>query len=164
MEPKLSGYNIYLCDFITLCYYVVWNFNGWEEVVVSFLIVLIISVQYIYIYLCSLMFQVRTLEVKESSSEKIRNFEYNCLGEVRILSTLKHPCIVEMYGHQISYKWILSEDGNPDHCVLRSAIFMEYMEGGSLRVSLLIFLVIVDNFFSIEMFVIFPIHIQTDLS
>ncbi|XP_028789169.1 uncharacterized protein LOC114745182 [Neltuma alba] len=77
--------------------------------------------------------KVRTLEVKESSPDKIKNFEYNCLGEVRILGALKHPCIVEMYGHQISYKWTLLEDGNPEHCVLRSAIFMEYIEGGSLK-------------------------------
>ncbi|XP_054821483.1 uncharacterized protein LOC129320211 isoform X1 [Prosopis cineraria] len=77
--------------------------------------------------------KVRTLEVKESSPDKVKNFEYNCLGEVRILGALKHPCIVEMYGHQISYKWTLSEDGKPEHCLLRSAIFMEYIEGGSLR-------------------------------
>lgn len=83
--------------------------------------------------------QVRTLEVQESSADKIKNFEYNCLGEVRILGALKHPCIVEMYGHQISYQWTLSADGNPERRVLRSAIFMEYMEGGSLRVSFLIF-------------------------
>ncbi|KAK4258014.1 hypothetical protein QN277_007527 [Acacia crassicarpa] len=77
--------------------------------------------------------KVRTLEVKESLPDKIKNFEYNCLGEVRILGALKHPCIVEMYGHQISHKWTFSEDGNPEHCVLRSAIYMEYTEGGSLR-------------------------------
>lgn len=81
------------------------------------------------------MLQVRTLEVLESSAEKIKNFEYNCLGEVRMLNTLKHPCIVEMYGHQISYQWTRSADGIPERCVLRSAIFMEYIEGGSLRVS-----------------------------
>ncbi|KAE9618250.1 hypothetical protein Lal_00047286 [Lupinus albus] len=77
--------------------------------------------------------KVRTLEVQASSSEKIKNFEYNCLGEVRILGALKHPCIVEMYGHQISCQWTLSSDGNPEHHVLRSSIFMEYVEGGSLK-------------------------------
>ncbi|KAF7806914.1 Mitogen-activated protein kinase kinase kinase 1 [Senna tora] len=77
--------------------------------------------------------KVRNLEVRENSPEKIKNFEYNCLGEVRILHALKHPCIIEMYGHQISYQWTLAADGNPEHCVLRSAIFMEYIEGGSLR-------------------------------
>lgn len=77
---------------------------------------------------------MRTLEVQESSADKIKNFEYNCLGEIRILGALKHPCIVEMYGHQISCKWTISADGNPEHCVLRSAIFMEYVEGGSLKV------------------------------
>lgn len=83
---------------------------------------------------CDVTLQVRTLEVKESSADKIKNFEYNCLGEVRILGALKHPCIVEMYGHQISCQWTLSADSNPEHRVLRSAIFMEFVEGGSLKV------------------------------
>ncbi|KAK7270555.1 hypothetical protein RIF29_23780 [Crotalaria pallida] len=77
--------------------------------------------------------KVRTLEVQGSSSDKIKNFEYDLLGEVRILGALKHPCIVEMYGHQISCQWTLSADGNPEHCVLRSSIFLEYVEGGSLK-------------------------------
>ncbi|XP_027365180.1 uncharacterized protein LOC113872105 [Abrus precatorius] len=77
--------------------------------------------------------KVRTLEVQGSSADKIKNFEYNCLGEVRILGALKHPCIVEMYGHQISCQWSISADGNPEHHVLKSAIFMEYVEGGSLK-------------------------------
>ncbi|XP_020233564.1 uncharacterized protein LOC109813724 isoform X1 [Cajanus cajan] len=77
--------------------------------------------------------KVRTLEEQGSLAEKIKNFEYNCLGEIRILAALKHPCIVEMYGHQISCQWSISADGNPEHRVLRSAIFMEYVEGGSLK-------------------------------
>ncbi|KAJ1402563.1 Serine/threonine-protein kinase, active site [Sesbania bispinosa] len=77
--------------------------------------------------------KVRTLEVQESSADKIKNFEYNCLGEIRILGALKHPCIVEMYGHRISCKWTISADGKSEHRVLRSAIFMEYVEGGSLK-------------------------------
>ncbi|KAG4998312.1 hypothetical protein JHK85_029751 [Glycine max] len=77
--------------------------------------------------------KVRTLEEQGSSADKIKNFEYNCLGEIRILGALKHPCIVEMYGHQISCQWSVSADGNPEHRVLRSAIFMEYVEGGSLK-------------------------------
>lgn len=78
--------------------------------------------------------QIRTLEVSETRADEIENFEYNCLGEVRILGALQHPCIVKMYGHQISSKWIFLEDGNP-HCrVLQSVILMEYVKGGSLKV------------------------------
>ncbi|KAH1137742.1 hypothetical protein GYH30_027649 [Glycine max] len=77
--------------------------------------------------------KVRTLEEQGSLADKIKNFEYNCLREIRILGALKHPCIVEMYGHQISCQWFVSADGNPKHRVLRSAIFMEYVEGGSLK-------------------------------
>ncbi|CAK8575753.1 unnamed protein product [Lathyrus sativus] len=77
--------------------------------------------------------KMRTLEVQESSADKIKNFECNSLGEIRILGAFKHPCIVEIYGHQISCKWTISADGNPEHRVLRSAIFMEYVEGGSLK-------------------------------
>ncbi|KAK7280057.1 hypothetical protein RJT34_25119 [Clitoria ternatea] len=77
--------------------------------------------------------KVRTLEVQGSSADKIKKFEYNCLGEIRILGALKHPCIVEMYGHQISYEWSTSADDNPERQVLRSAIFMEYVKGGSLK-------------------------------
>lgn len=77
--------------------------------------------------------KVRTLEVQENSADKIKNFEYNSLGEIRILGAFKHPCIVEIYGHQISCIWTISADGNPKHRVLRSAIFMEYVKGGSLR-------------------------------
>lgn len=77
---------------------------------------------------------MRTIEVQGSSADKIKIFESNCLGEIRILGALQHPCIVEMYGHQISCKWTVSADGNPGHRVLRSAIFMEHVEGGSLKV------------------------------
>ncbi|KAK7343622.1 hypothetical protein VNO77_12515 [Canavalia gladiata] len=77
--------------------------------------------------------KVRTLEVQGHSADKIKNFEHNCLGEIRILGALKHPCIVEMYGHQISCQWSISADGKPEHHVLKSAIFMEYVEGGSLK-------------------------------
>lgn len=77
--------------------------------------------------------KVRTLEVCESSFDEIKNFEYSCLGEVRMLGALKHSCIVEMYGHQISSKWASSVDGNPERRILQSAIFMEYVKGGSLK-------------------------------
>lgn len=77
--------------------------------------------------------KVRSLEVSGTSVEEIRNFEFNCLGEVRILSALKNSCIVEIYGHQISTKWTPPLDGNPEHRILRSAIFMERIKGGSLK-------------------------------
>ncbi|KVH93555.1 Armadillo repeat-containing protein 3 and Serine/threonine-protein kinase CTR1 [Cynara cardunculus var. scolymus] len=77
--------------------------------------------------------KVRTLEVSESSADEIKNFEFNCLGEVRLLSVLKHPCIVKILGHQISTKWLPSQDGIPKHRILQSAIFMEHVKGGSLK-------------------------------
>lgn len=73
--------------------------------------------------------KVRTLEACGTSVDKIRNFEYNCLGEVRILGALKHSCIVEFYGHQILSKW----DDNLEHRRLQSAILMEHIKGGSLK-------------------------------
>ncbi|XP_031251870.1 uncharacterized protein LOC116141431 [Pistacia vera] len=77
--------------------------------------------------------KVRNLELGGSSIEDIKNFEYSCLGEVRILGALKHSCIVEMYGHQICSRWLPSVDGNPERRVIQSAIFMEYVKGGSLK-------------------------------
>jgi len=82
-----------------------------------------------------------------SSADKIKNFEYNCLGEIRILGALKHPCIVEMYGHQMSCQWSVSADGSPEHRVFRSAIFMEYVEGGSLKVRILYHFFVITNIF-----------------
>uniref|UniRef100_A0A803NAG5 Protein kinase domain-containing protein n=1 Tax=Chenopodium quinoa TaxID=63459 RepID=A0A803NAG5_CHEQI len=80
--------------------------------------------------------KVRTLEVSAAALDEIRNFEFTCIGEVRILSALKkHPCIVEIYGHKISSDWIpsSSSDEKPERRMLRSAIFMEYVGGGSLK-------------------------------
>ncbi|KAI3774434.1 hypothetical protein L1987_48989 [Smallanthus sonchifolius] len=77
--------------------------------------------------------KVRTLEFSGSSADEIRNFEFNCLGEVRLLSVLKHPCIVEILGHQISTKWLPSPDGTSEKRILQSAIFMEHVKGGSLK-------------------------------
>ncbi|GAV57544.1 Pkinase domain-containing protein/LRR_4 domain-containing protein/LRR_7 domain-containing protein/EDR1 domain-containing protein [Cephalotus follicularis] len=77
--------------------------------------------------------KLRTLEVRGTSIDEIKNFDYSCLGEVRILGALKHPCIVEMFGHQISSKWISSADGTPERRILQSAILMEYVKGGSLK-------------------------------
>ena len=81
------------------------------------------------------MLQARRLEVCATSADELRNFEYSCLGEVRILGALRHSCIVEMYGHQISSEWVPSVDGNPECRMLKSAIFLEYIEGGSLKVN-----------------------------
>ncbi|XP_077239811.1 leucine-rich repeat protein kinase family protein [Tasmannia lanceolata] len=78
--------------------------------------------------------KVRTLEAYGSSEEEIKTFEYTCLGEVRILGVLrKHNCIVEIYGHQMSSKWVLPVDGNKEHRSLQSTIMMEYIKGGSLK-------------------------------
>lgn len=90
-----------------------------------------------YFLVCILiwMLQVRTSEVCGTSVDELRNFEYSCLGEVRILGALKHSCIVEMYGHRMSCKWVPSVNGSPEHRILKSAIFLEYIEGGSLKVN-----------------------------
>ncbi|KAL6194906.1 hypothetical protein ACLB2K_035981 [Fragaria x ananassa] len=77
--------------------------------------------------------KMRTLEVYGTSVDDIRNFEYSCLGEVRILGALQHPCIVEMYGHSMSSKWAPSMDGSSGQRILQSVIFMEYINGGSLK-------------------------------
>ncbi|GMH29243.1 hypothetical protein Nepgr_031086 [Nepenthes gracilis] len=78
--------------------------------------------------------KVRKLEVSGASWGEIRQFEYNCLGEVRILCAVKgHTCIVEIYGHQIYSEWIPASDETPEYRVLRSTILMEYVKGGSLK-------------------------------
>ncbi|KAF8037837.1 hypothetical protein BT93_B0624 [Corymbia citriodora subsp. variegata] len=77
--------------------------------------------------------KVRSLEVCGNSVEEIRKFEYSCLGEVRILGALRHACIVKMYGHQISSQRVTSADANPERRIWRSAIYMEYVKGGSLK-------------------------------
>ncbi|XP_050372713.1 uncharacterized protein LOC126790504 [Argentina anserina] len=77
--------------------------------------------------------KVRTLVIDGTSGDDVRKFEYSCLGEVRMLGALQHPCIVEMYGHQISSKWAPLVNGAPCSRTLQSAIFMEYMNGGSLK-------------------------------
>lgn len=80
--------------------------------------------------------QVRTLDVFEASGDVIKSFEYACLGEVRILGAVQgHSCIVEMYGHRISTEWVHASDGTPEHRVLHSAILLEYVQGGSLKVN-----------------------------
>ncbi|KAG8370275.1 hypothetical protein BUALT_Bualt14G0099900 [Buddleja alternifolia] len=77
--------------------------------------------------------KVRTIDASGVSADEVRNFEFSCLGEVRMLSSLEHSCIVEFYGHQISSKWSLAADGNSGGRTLQSAILMEYIKGGSLK-------------------------------
>ncbi|EOY15683.1 Leucine-rich repeat protein kinase family protein, putative [Theobroma cacao] len=77
--------------------------------------------------------KVRTVNVLGTSMNEIRNFEYSCLGEIRMLGALKHSCIVELYGHQISSKWVPSAAERPEHRIIQSAILMEYVKGGSLK-------------------------------
>lgn len=77
--------------------------------------------------------KVRTLKAG-CPMEEAKNFEYRCLGEVRILNAVKkHPCIVEIYGHKISSKWAQSSDGERPHRIMQSAILLEYVKGGSLK-------------------------------
>ncbi|RXH70633.1 hypothetical protein DVH24_013379 [Malus domestica] len=77
--------------------------------------------------------KMRTSVVYGTPTDEIRNFDYNCLGEIRILGALKHPCIVEMYGHQISSEWVPPGDGSREHRILQSIIWMEDIKGGSLQ-------------------------------
>ncbi|KAI3459430.1 hypothetical protein Pfo_016093 [Paulownia fortunei] len=77
--------------------------------------------------------KVRTIDASGASADEVRNFEFCCLGEVRMLSVLKHSCIVEFYGHQISSKWSVTADGNSGCRTIQSAILMEYIKGGSLK-------------------------------
>ncbi|XP_058105389.1 uncharacterized protein LOC131248899 [Magnolia sinica] len=78
--------------------------------------------------------KLRTLEAYEASEQEMKKFEYSCLGEVRILNVLRnHDCIVEIYGHRLSSKWIPQADGNKGHRLLQSTIMMEYIGGGSLK-------------------------------
>ncbi|KAL4588413.1 hypothetical protein LXL04_001301 [Taraxacum kok-saghyz] len=77
--------------------------------------------------------KVRTIEATGSSSEEVKNFEFSCLGEVRLLTVFNNPCIVKILGHQISTKWLPSQNTMQDDCVLQSAIFMEHVKGGSLK-------------------------------
>lgn len=80
--------------------------------------------------------QIHTLKAHDTSEEERRNFEYGCLGEVRMLQAVKdHPCIVGIYGHQMSAEWDSEAEGKKEYCLLKSMIFMEYVKGGSLKVN-----------------------------
>lgn len=77
--------------------------------------------------------KVRTLEMSKSTADEIKNFEFNCIGEVRMLGVLNSSCIVKYYGHQISSRWVPSSDGSSESRTLQSAILMEHIKGGSLK-------------------------------
>ncbi|GAB2294674.1 hypothetical protein Dimus_028870 [Dionaea muscipula] len=78
--------------------------------------------------------KVRKLEISGASCDETRQFEYNCLAEVRILGAVRgHSCIIELYGHHIFSEWVPASEKKPEHRVLRSAILMEYVKGGSLK-------------------------------
>ncbi|EPS62583.1 hypothetical protein M569_12207, partial [Genlisea aurea] len=74
---------------------------------------------------------VKTVDIGSASAEEARDFEFHCLGEARLLSVLKHPCIVTYYGHQIWSEWSGKGDENSGIRTLRSAILMEDIKGGS---------------------------------
>ncbi|KAL9263808.1 putative serine/threonine-protein kinase [Drosera capensis] len=78
--------------------------------------------------------KVRKLEVCGASWDKVRQFEYNCLAEVRILGAVRgSSCIVQMYGHHLFSEWVPASEEKPEHRVLWSAILMEHIRGGSLQ-------------------------------
>lgn len=77
--------------------------------------------------------KVRTLEMSKSTADEIKNFEFNCIGEVRVLGVLNSSCIVKYYGHQISSRWVISSNGSSESRTLQSAILMEHIKGGSLK-------------------------------
>lgn len=78
--------------------------------------------------------KVRSLEADEASQEDIKKLEYAFLGELRMLGALrKHCCIVEIYGHQISSKWVPVADGHKESRILQFIIVMEYVKGGSIK-------------------------------
>ncbi|XP_072991670.1 uncharacterized protein [Typha latifolia] len=78
--------------------------------------------------------KMRNLDSRVASNEEIRDFEYKFLGEVRLLGALRrHRCIVDIYGHQLSSKWVLPADGSKEYRLFQSLIVMEYVKGGSLK-------------------------------
>lgn len=80
--------------------------------------------------------QVQYLIADRISADKIKEFECILLGEVRIIDALlrNHKHIVNIYGHQLSCKWLRSLDGKEGDKLLQSRIIMEYVNGGSLKV------------------------------
>uniref|UniRef100_A0A0A9AUQ1 Protein kinase domain-containing protein n=1 Tax=Arundo donax TaxID=35708 RepID=A0A0A9AUQ1_ARUDO len=77
--------------------------------------------------------KIRYLDTRNASNDEVKNFEYKLLGEVRMLGALrKHRSIVDIYGHQLSSKWV-QVDGDNEYRILQSVILMEYVNGGSLK-------------------------------
>ncbi|KAG9451766.1 hypothetical protein H6P81_004670 [Aristolochia fimbriata] len=77
--------------------------------------------------------KVRTFKAPGASVEKKMEFEYSCLGEIRMLGALRnHSCIVDMYGHQFSSKWASLEKGTKVDRLMQFTLMMEYV-GGSLK-------------------------------
>ena len=86
------------------------------------------------IWLC-FQLQIRYLDTRSASNDEVKLFEYKLLGEVRMLGALrKHRSIVDIYGHQLSSKWV-QVDGDKEYRILQSIILMEYVNGGSLKVN-----------------------------
>ncbi|PKA48812.1 Mitogen-activated protein kinase kinase kinase YODA [Apostasia shenzhenica] len=78
--------------------------------------------------------KIRSMEAEQASQEDIKELEYAFLAEIRILGALRgHDCIVEMYGHQFSSKWVSAADGSKENRTLQFIIVMEYVKGGSLK-------------------------------
>ncbi|CAN6309386.1 unnamed protein product [Urochloa humidicola] len=77
--------------------------------------------------------KIRYLDTRNASNDEVKLFEYKLLGEVRMLGALrKHRSIVNIYGHQLSSKWVQA-DGDKEYRILQSIILMEYVNGGSLK-------------------------------
>ncbi|CAL4927275.1 unnamed protein product [Urochloa decumbens] len=77
--------------------------------------------------------KIRYLDTRNASNDEVKLFEYKLLGEVRMLGALrKHRSIVDIYGHQLSSKWVQA-DGDKEYRILQSIILMEYVNGGSLK-------------------------------
>lgn len=88
-------------------------------------------------YLTLLQLQIRYLDTRRVSNDEVKLFEYKLLGEVRMLGALrKHRSIVDIYGHQLSSKWV-QVDGDKEYRILQSIILMEYVNGGSLKVKII---------------------------
>ncbi|OEL26809.1 hypothetical protein BAE44_0012172 [Dichanthelium oligosanthes] len=77
--------------------------------------------------------KIRYLDTRNASIDEVKLFEYKLLAEVRMLGALrKHRSIVDIYGHQLSSKWV-QVDGDKEYRILQSIILMEYVNGGSLK-------------------------------
>ena len=102
-----------------------------------YLLFFVPSVWYFWVCLTLLQLQIRYLDTRSASNDEVKLFEYKLLGEVRMLGALrKHRSIVDIYGHQLSSKWVQVE-GDKEYRILQSIILMEYVNGGSLKVKII---------------------------